>query len=242
MDANTNEKLEESIIKALELRDKGKSIPEILDLFSEHKEIIQEIFQTIGILQAQKEDIVPKKELLTKIISGVSKNQSVTNGEISRYLYRGKIKGRSSIVQSLGIINWFINMMNKAYIAGAVVLIVVVLGGIYWYSQRRVDLGAVVDEALQEFDEVEALPEDDIALAEENAVAYEDEAAPEIEGAQPPSPPARAPAPPPPGAPSFQALVTQTTQEFIDEALYEDDTKVSDESPDAYADEAAGEI
>ncbi len=98
MITNNNEKLEKILSEAIELQEKGKSIPEILNLFPEHKETLQEIFQTITILKTQKAQIAPTKELLAQIISRLKVNEGVTKQESSRYLYRGTKKGRSSLI------------------------------------------------------------------------------------------------------------------------------------------------
>lgn len=87
-----NNNLEKIISEALELQEKGRSIPEILSLFPEYKKELEEMFETIRVLASQKEKILPKQELLTKIISQINPEKSVTKPKISRYLYRGELR------------------------------------------------------------------------------------------------------------------------------------------------------
>jgi DNA-directed RNA polymerase subunit F len=102
---NTNpENLEKIMGEALELKEKGKTISEILDWYPEYKKELKKMFQTIDILSREKEKILPSKELLTKILSELTIEKSVTEKEFSRYLYRGEkmpdfsgFKGRTSI-------------------------------------------------------------------------------------------------------------------------------------------------
>src|SRR3989344_1053253 len=74
-----NEQTEKIITKALELLEKGESEPEILNLlapsgvegFPEHKNELEELFQTLKTVQTVKNAIHPSKELLYKIISQI---------------------------------------------------------------------------------------------------------------------------------------------------------------------------
>lgn len=56
------------------------------------------MFQVVEILSREKENIIPSPEVLTNIISRVSLKESITNRETGRYLYRGEIKGRPSLI------------------------------------------------------------------------------------------------------------------------------------------------
>jgi|GEM_PF-4221255 len=90
---NTNpENLEKIMSEALEFKEKGKTISEILDLYPEYKKNLKEMFQTIDVLAREKEKALPSKELLTKIVSGVGLENSVTEKQFSRYLHRGEKK------------------------------------------------------------------------------------------------------------------------------------------------------
>jgi len=132
-----NNKLEKIFSKSLELYEKGKSISEILDLYPDYSEELQEIFQTIQMLTHEKENLIPPKELLAKIISQIKIPEEVTKIEESRYLHRGEIKGRPSIFQSLTKTEWLI-MSKKIYIGiGVLALALLVIGGIYWQSERQ---------------------------------------------------------------------------------------------------------
>lgn len=136
MNANNNEKLEKIFNQALELYEKGKSISEILNLFPQYRDELEEMFQIIQVIIREKEKISPSKELLTKIISQIQPTEKITKIEESRYFYRGAIKGRPSMfVES--IINLFANMEKKIYIGLAIgILVLLVAGGIYWQSQK----------------------------------------------------------------------------------------------------------
>jgi hypothetical protein len=91
-----NEKLEKTIEKSLELLEEGKSISEILTLFPEFEAELKEIFQIIKIISENK--IVPKRELLEKIISKIEPENNVTKEEYYRYINKEEIfKGRSSL-------------------------------------------------------------------------------------------------------------------------------------------------
>lgn len=66
-----NEQSEKNIIKALELLEKGKPSPEILNLFPEQKEELRELFQTMETVQSAKNNIRPPEKLLYEIISQI---------------------------------------------------------------------------------------------------------------------------------------------------------------------------
>src|SRR3989344_33110 len=134
MKINSNEKLEKAIDKVLRLREGKKSESEILNLLPECKKELTEIFKIINILSREKEKIAPSKEALAKIISAIPDN-NVTNEKILRYSYRGAINGRPSVFQLLNFID-LLNM-SKTYIGtGIAVLVLIVIGGIYWQSQK----------------------------------------------------------------------------------------------------------
>lgn len=118
-----NDKFEEILNKALELKKEGKSVPEILALFPEQKKELEEMFETIKILARQKEKILPPKELLSKII---------TNTETERYSYREE-KGRPSIINI--IFNQIHNFMApKLKLTLALIAIVAVIGIFSYYQ------------------------------------------------------------------------------------------------------------
>lgn len=135
MNASNNEKLEKPLRKFLELREKGKSSPEILSSLPEFRNEIEKIFQIVEILSRQKENIIPSPEILASIISQISIKDGVTNKEKKRYLYRGEIKGQPSILQLVDII--FSTMAKKLYLGiSFIILILLIGGGYYWQSQK----------------------------------------------------------------------------------------------------------
>lgn len=115
-----NNHLEKIIDQALSLIENGKSASEILGMLPEYKNELEEIFQILDLFNVKKEKIVSSRELLAKIIANIPTAQSVTEKEVSRYLYRGKQKpnnyvwqkGRSSKtiiklkIHDLMTINW----------------------------------------------------------------------------------------------------------------------------------------
>lgn len=66
-----NEQSEKNIIKAFELLEQGTAVSDILNLFPEQKEELQELFQTMETVQSAKNNIRPSEELLSKIISDI---------------------------------------------------------------------------------------------------------------------------------------------------------------------------
>jgi Tfp pilus assembly protein PilN len=135
MSVNNNEKFDRVFKEALDLLEKGKPASEILDLFPEFKNELKDLFQTIEVINEQKEKIAPPQELLEKILSRLP-FENVTDEKDSRYLYRGEIKGRPSMFQSINIIEW-LSMNRKIYIGIGVVVLAVAVGiGIFWQSQK----------------------------------------------------------------------------------------------------------
>ncbi len=151
MNNNKNDNLEKVLSKALDLLQEGKSSSQILNLFAEYKTELQEIFQVIEVLSSQKNRIIPPKELLTKIIAQIKIEEDVT-------YFRGEIKGRPSIGQLFNVIK-FSDMIKKSYIAvGIIALILLVVGGgIYWQSQKKVAISPI---ELEVFYEDEILSQD----------------------------------------------------------------------------------
>jgi len=102
-------KFEKVIEKAIELLDKGKSIPEILNSFPEFEKELKEIFEIIEILG--KEKITPNREILERIINQIGIEKGVTKEELTRYLEREtKLKGRLSLIE---LIKSGFNMAEK---------------------------------------------------------------------------------------------------------------------------------
>jgi len=93
------EKIEKILNKALELKDKGKSPSEILELFPEYKNELKDFFGIIDVFSREK--ITPSKELLEKIISQIDSNGEVTEKEFNRYSFKGGLKGRPSSINDI---------------------------------------------------------------------------------------------------------------------------------------------
>lgn len=98
-----NEQIEKIIIEALKLKDEGKSLPEILNLFPEYKEELDGLFNVADILSEEKNKIVAPESLWAKIITSI---------DINRFILRGdEDKGRASLnnlnqIQDSMTINW----------------------------------------------------------------------------------------------------------------------------------------
>ena len=69
MTINPEEKFEQIINEAMNLREQGKSAAEILKLFPENQLALQEIFRAIEFLDQQKNEFAPDESLLRKVLS-----------------------------------------------------------------------------------------------------------------------------------------------------------------------------
>lgn len=143
--------IEKSIQEALELREKGKSIPEILSLFPEYRKELEEIFVIIEVLSSEKDKIKPSRVILDKIISQIPVKDNVTDPKINRYLDTEGKKGRPLIVH-LSKIGELFNSMSKTTIilTGFLVVAVVVLAGIYLQPQEPEGTGSLPPGVKQE--------------------------------------------------------------------------------------------
>lgn len=130
-----NNKTEQILIRAIELYEQGKPIPEILNLYPQQQEEIKEVLETADYLKSTREKVVPSREILNQILAQVSSDASVTKVQANRYLYRGGEKGRPSIIQLFDVIN-LANMTKAIYIGLGVLLAILIVGGIYWQSQK----------------------------------------------------------------------------------------------------------
>ena len=133
MNNQNDKKIEEIIEKTLEYIDSGKSFTEILGLFPEYEATLKEIFSAINLLKKEREAIVPSEELLKQIIEQIPVD--VTSAKNYRYIYANE-KGR--MFKSVKIID-LISSMSKVYIGvGVFVLVLVVVGGVYWQKKIAV--------------------------------------------------------------------------------------------------------
>lgn len=128
----TNEKIEYIISQAADMRDNGKSIADILNKFPEHQEEIKDVFLIVDELKNSKNLIEPPKELLRSIIDRIPKD-SVTNSNENRYIITEDSKGR--VLQQI-ISNIYFIAMNKKLAGLLAVLLVVVLGSVYFWQQK----------------------------------------------------------------------------------------------------------
>ena len=68
---------EKIIAEALRLKENGKSLPEIFNLFPNNRQELEDVFKAIDFLSFSKEKVLPRPELLTEIISKVSSESKV---------------------------------------------------------------------------------------------------------------------------------------------------------------------
>jgi len=145
MITNSDENLEKITGEALELYDKGKTIPEILNLYPDFRTELREMFETMQILVSEKESIIPPKDLLARIISHDQFKENVTNVGEGRYYYRDGTKGRSSVYNLKSIVNLF-GMGKKFYIGLGIIALILVVGGIYQQSQNKQAISPIESE------------------------------------------------------------------------------------------------
>lgn len=118
--------IDKNLIKILELYENGKSASDILMLFSENQKEIKEILEIIKTLEKNKEEIMPSKELLKKIVTQI---------DLNSYLYRRenvKNKGRSNLINQIH------EYMSLKWKIGIPVGIVIIALGIFAYNQLNV--------------------------------------------------------------------------------------------------------
>jgi hypothetical protein len=118
--------IDKNLIKILELYENGKSASDILMLFPENQKEIKEILEIIKTLEKNKEEIMPSKELLKKIVTQI---------DLDSYLYRRenvKNKGRSNLINQIH------EYMSLKWKIGIPVGIVIIALGIFAYNQLNV--------------------------------------------------------------------------------------------------------
>lgn len=105
-----NEQSEKNIIKALELLEKGKSIPEILNLFPEQKEELRELFQAMKTVQSAKNSIRPSETLLQEIIFQIP-NEAARAHSVplprTGQIPDERAEHQENHVPSFGLASWF---------------------------------------------------------------------------------------------------------------------------------------
>lgn len=140
-----DQNLENLILKILALKEAGKSDEEILALFPQEKEVLQDIFNTLNLLKQGKEGIKPPKALLRQILD---KTSPVTDSEKDRYLYReGSKTTKISFWQKLiGI-----STMNKKVYLTLITLLIVAIGSIaYWQLSLKTEVSPLENQVVLE--------------------------------------------------------------------------------------------
>lgn len=169
---NANKKnLEKVLTKALQFRDKGKSISDILLTFPKQKKELQELFKIIEAITRQKKNINPSQELLIKIIAQVSPiAQTVEKKKVSRYApSRVETKDRPSILEQ--IVKGVQSMTTKWKILLPVGMTVIILLLITAFSGRKTPTDLNIAEITREQERISNLiAELDEETSEETAL------------------------------------------------------------------------
>ncbi|MDZ4296473.1 MAG: hypothetical protein U1A16_03835 [Patescibacteria group bacterium] len=114
---------DEALAKALELYDRGDSIPEIVERFPEAEEFLTLILR----LRADGELIRPSPRLLERVVAALPEAQPVTDNAFSRSFYRGD-RGRppmfTRLMSQIHAMTW----KNVMIPLGIVAVLVVVFG------------------------------------------------------------------------------------------------------------------
>jgi len=178
--------LEKIFDKALNLWEKGKSLPEIFDIFPEYQKELKELFEVVDFIKKEKSAFMPRKELLSNILSQIDV-LSVTETKESRSMHREEpsgLKGRLSILQveMEKILNF---MEKKVYLlAGAALIIIAVVIGVYWHSRgpelaefpKTEELSQEIKSLSQDTSDLEIVAEDkNLDTLEEDLLALAEE-------------------------------------------------------------------
>ncbi len=120
---NQNDKKIEGIIeKALQYLDNGKTPAEVLNLFTEHRNELNEILSIVSLLKKEKEKLVPPGELFRQVMDKIT--ISVTNGVDTRYSCREEVKGRPSLNNITAKINNLMTVHWKVWAPIGIVAVV----------------------------------------------------------------------------------------------------------------------
>ena len=109
---NQDEKFEQILNQAIELREEGKSLSEIFVAFPNYRNDLQDMFFFLTTLQKAISEIIPRKELLNNILLMVDRQTIVTKPAYNRYLFTEGVDGRISLINKLNnqiqymIFNW----------------------------------------------------------------------------------------------------------------------------------------
>lgn len=115
-------KIEEVLSKALAMLEEGQAKEQIYASFPEYRQEIDEMLEGVAILEAGKSHVLPHKELLVKIIEGVTER-----GGFGYTYNRGGTKGRPSIQR--GIVNEIESLLMswKTWVPLGVVAVIVII-------------------------------------------------------------------------------------------------------------------
>jgi len=154
-----DENLDKVILDVFFLYEHGESIPEILDLYPEHKEELQEIFQIIKLLVEEKKNIPVSKDFLLEIISRIQSKENFRGVKNKSLFSEKEAKGRLSLIN---IIKNQYTMATKwkVIISLAILLLVVALVGVSQLGKEKLSPKiSPKEEKIAKEDSVVTVPE-----------------------------------------------------------------------------------
>lgn len=183
----TDEKIEYIIGQAMDMRDDGKNIADILSKFPEFQKEIEDAFLVAEVLKNSKKFNDAPKDLLQSIVNSIPKD-SVTYSDANRYTITEDSKGR--IFQQI-ISNVHFFTMNKKLAGLFVMLLAIVLGSVYFWQQRggrdamTEKLASIEAEFNQDFADIEYIAQDtsldsletELAMISENDIPVSEKTA-----------------------------------------------------------------
>ncbi len=169
MNADEIKKLYKAMSEALELKEKGEQLPEILNLFPEHREELEEMFKNIEDLAFLKESIKPTEGIFEKIVA---------NEEISRLLREDEAK-HFSLFQSIELFSQLLTA-KKVYVGIAVIVLIFGISGFYYRQLQEEIISPVVEKkeseelAINNLTDNNLTPKNSVVLKTEGTVSFKE--------------------------------------------------------------------
>lgn len=156
MNIESSDTFDTIVEQALALHEKGKSIPDIIAAFPEHENAVRDLFHITAELEILRDIVTPPEDVLRSIVART--DAVVTHLPSDRYLFTGGVQGRSSLQQFISNYHYF--FMKKGIVGLVAVLLLVILGGAYYWQGQR---GVAVTDAERQLAAEEAELDRDIA-------------------------------------------------------------------------------
>lgn len=135
MNSESSDIFDTIVEQALALHAEGKSVSDIIAAFPEHEDDVRGLFHIIAELERHRDAITPPEDVLHSIVARA--DAAITHLPSSRYFFTEKAEGRFSLRHFISNYRYF--LMKKGIAGLVAVLLVVILGGAYyWQGQRRV--------------------------------------------------------------------------------------------------------